>query len=385
MKKLIAFIILYALVAYSFAQEDTLKKRPTQVTFFYPIGTNGVESTQYTNNFSFNVLYGVNGGLNGVEIGGLVNSNLGHVNGMQIAGISNINAAAANGMMVAGISNFVKDTSNSLCFAGISNVIGGSAFGMQVAGIVNTTNGRMLGGQIAGISNIANGDLIGTQIAGINNVTNGNVTGGQIASISNVAKDLKGTQMSLVNRAKVVNGFQLGLINIAEDYEKGVPLGLFSFVKNGYHSIEFAGGESLYGNINFKLGVDRLYTIYKAGYTINQGTSYMSYGLGLGTKVKITEKFDLAFDASTSHIVRQTFSPRLDLLSRLDMSFRFNLGEHLTLFAGPSFNIYGSEHDPDTESSALPVPYSIYTSEWWNGQGETYLWVGLNGGVAINF
>lgn len=375
---------MYAFAAYIYAQDST-QTRPAQVTFFYPLGTNGINSTQYINNFSFNVLYGINGGLNGVEIGGWVNSNLGHVNGLQIAGIANVNAAAANGMMVAGISNFVKDTSNSLCYAGIANVIGGSAFGFQTAGIVNTVNGRFLGGQVAGISNITNGDMTGVQIAGINNVANGNVIGGQISGISNISKDLKGTQMALVNRAKVVNGFQMGLINIAESYEKGVPLGLFNFVKNGYHSVEFTTTEAMYGNINLKLGVDRLYTIYKAGYTVNHGESYLSYGLGLGTKVKITDKFDLAFDGSISHIVQQSFTPRLDLLAKLDMSFRYNLGEHLTFFAGPSFNVYGSEHDPETETSAIHVPYSIYTTEWWNDQGETYFWIGMNGGVAINF
>jgi hypothetical protein len=67
------------------------------------------------------------------------------------------------------------------------------------------------------------------------------------------------------------------------------------------------------------------------------------------------------------------------------MTFRYNLGEHFTFFAGPSFNVYVSEHDPDTESAALNVPYSMYTTEWWNGSGETYFWIGVNGGIAFNF
>ena len=52
----------------------------SQFTFAYPLGTNGKEAISESNKFSFNLLYGVNGGLNGLEIGGLANYNHGEVN-----------------------------------------------------------------------------------------------------------------------------------------------------------------------------------------------------------------------------------------------------------------------------------------------------------------
>ena len=385
MKNLLFIYISCIAFSSSLAQNDTSKTRPSQVTFLYPLGTNGVE-TDYVNNFSFNILYGVNGGLNGFELGGLMNTNLGHVNGCQIAGIANMNSQAANGMMIAGIGNFVKDTSNAICFAGISNVIGGSATGLQIAGISNTVNGDFMGGQIAGITNITNGNFFGPQISGITNIAAGNADGTQISGISNLIEgDLNGAQIGLINRAKKINGFQLGLINISDSFEKGAPLGLISFVKKGYHSLELSTRDLIYVNLNFKMGVERLYTIYKAGFTASHGTNYWSIGLGIGTKIKFTERLNLSVDLANSSIIRQTFSPRINLLTELDLAVRYNFGERITAFAGPTFNVYNAEFNPSGETPDLVVPYSIHTWNWLNSQGQTFTWVGATAGVAVNF
>ncbi len=370
----------------SFSQEDSTLTRATQVSFIYPIGTNGVDATKYTNNFSFNVLYGLNGGLNGVEIGGLVNSNIGAVNGAQFAGIANINGATAHGFMGAGIANVIKDSSNSISGAGIANVCGGNFVGLQMAGIANAVKGDFLGGQMSGIANFNHGDFKGAQLSGIANTSTGNFYGLQGSGIANfVGGDLQGAQVGLVNRARKIKGFQLGLINVANDFESGVPLGLISYVKNGYHAVELAGGDAVYGNLNFKLGVEKLYNIYKIGFAPNGSEQYFTYGLGLGSKLNFTEKFGLSIEGSASHIVHQNFNPRLDMLNKLDVNFRYALGDHFDLFAGPSFNVYLSQHDPETESSALNVPYSLFTHNWGNGEGQTYMWLGANAGICVNF
>lgn len=368
------------------AQSDTLKNRPGQVSFFYPLGTNGLESTKYTNNVSLNLLYGINGGLNGVEIGGLVNTNLGKVTGAQWAGIANINLGETNGILFGGIANVIKDSSNSVCFAGITNVIGKSATGLHFAGISNTINGKYIGAQFGGITNTSNGNVLGAQFAGISNVANGDVTGTQMAGINNVANgNLLGAQFGLINAAKAVTGFQLGLINIAESYEKGVPLGLISFVKEGYHAVEVAGGESIYGNINVKLGVDELYTIYKVGFASNNSDNYMTYGLGLGSMYSLTDKAKVSLDLSASHIVQPNSFPRLDLLARADAAFRYHLTDRIGVFGGPSFNVYMSEYAVGSENTALNVPYTLWEENWWNNQGSTSIWIGANAGVSIMF
>lgn len=369
------------------AQEaDSTLSRPGQVTFFYPLGTSGIDATKYSNNVSFNVLYGINGGLNGVEFGGLVNTNLGKVTGAQFAGIANINLKETTGIMFGGIANVVKDSSNSVCFAGISNVIGKSAMGLHFAGINNLVNGNFLGAQFGGISNTINGTALGAQFAGINNVSNGNFTGLQVAGISNITNgDLVGAQLSLINTAKNIKGFQLGLINIAESYEKGVPLGLFSFVKNGFHAIEVSGGESIYGNLSFKMGVEQLYTIYKVGYAANNGQNSVTYGLGLGSMKSLTDKAYISLDVTANHVVQPTFSPRIEFLARADAAFRYHLNDHIGFFAGPSFNVYVSEYVIDSPNKGLNEPYTLYQDNWWNNEGSTSLWIGANAGLSIMF
>lgn len=365
---------------------DSTMSRPGQVSFFYPLGTNGIDSPKYSNNVSWNVLYGINGGVHGVEFGGLVNANLGNVTGAQFAGIANINTKQTNGIICAGIANVVKDSSNSVSFAGITNLYGKSAVGLHFAGIANTVNGSLIGAQFGGIVNTTNGNVVGAQFAGISNTVNGNFTGLQTAGISNIVTgDVTGAQMGLINHGKKIKGFQLGLINVADEFEKGVPFGLISFVKNGYHAIEISGGDAIYANLNFKMGVEKLYTIYKVGYAANGSNNYLTYGLGFGSMLDITEKVKISLDLSANHVLQQSFTPRLNILSRADMAFRYQLNDHIDFFAGPSFNVYVSEFNLDSENTALNVPYTLYEENWWNNQGSTSIWVGGNAGVSLRF
>lgn len=365
---------------------DTSKHRPFQASIMYPMGTNGVESPEYSNNFSFNLFYGLNGGVQGFELGAIVNSNTGNVLGAQIAGISNINAKNSHGFMAAGIANICRDSSGVLAVAGITNLIGGTAYGAQVAGIANTTNGNLYGGQASGISNIANGNVIGLQACGISNVANGNFIGLQVAGISNIAKgDFTGGQIGLFNRAGVVTGTQIGLINIASDYKYGVPIGLFSYVKNGYHAIELAGGEAVYANLNVKLGVRKLYTIYKAGWFQNGSEQYGSVGLGFGSLFDFGKRIGISTDLSGSNLFHQTYSPEFNVLIRHDIALRLALGKHFDVFIGPSANVYIAEHNIDTGEPALNIPYKMYSENWWNGEGSTSFWLGGNAGISFIF
>jgi hypothetical protein len=387
MKKIILTLLFVCSSVAIIAQESTTTHCPVQVTFFYPLGTNGTASPSYSTNFSFNMLYGITGGVNGVEIGGLTNTNLGSVQGLQVAGIANINTKETNGIVVGGIANINKGFSQGLSVGGIYNLSGNGAIGIQAGGIANTVNGDFLGLQVAGITNVLNGSSIGAQIAGISNVNNGNSTGLQVSGISNViAGDLKGAQIGLINRAGRVQGAQLGLINIAQSYEDGVPLGLISYVKEGYHAIELSSNEMIYGNIDIKLGVDQFYTIYKMGYTNRGGDEAVSYGLGVGSLIKLTEKLHTALDLSASQLVN-LWSPdmtRLQLLSRADFRLRYQFHKNFSVFAGPSLNVYANGFAEDGATS-IKEPYTIAKYDWWNNNGSTALWIGGSAGLSINF
>ena len=365
---------------------DSLENRPGQVTFFYPVGTNGLAAPNYSNTASINLINGINGGLTGVEFGGIVNTNLGNVSGAQFAGIANITTGKTNGAIFAGICNIQKDSSTSASFAGITNIINAPAIGGYFSGISNVINGSLTGASFAGIANITNGNSIGAQFAGISNLNTGNFIGLQLAGIHNSNKgDIIGVQIGLINKAKNITGVQFGFINIADSFEKGVPFGFINFVKNGFHAIEISGGEAIYGNFSFKMGVDKLYTIYKVGYASNNTENYLMYGLGFGTMLSIDEKSKISIDLSANHLIKQSFSPKLDLLSRADFAYRYHFNSHLAVFGGPAFNVYLSEDSGDLNNAALNVPYTLYKQNWWNNEGNTSIWIGANIGVSFGF
>jgi hypothetical protein len=364
---------------------DSSAQVPFQATFFYPMGTNGVTAPSYENNFSFNILYGINGGVKGTEIGGLVNVNKGNVDGVQIGGIANVNSGYSNGTVIGGIANVIGDSSKGVLIAGISNVVGDSASGIHVAGISNTINGNFEGGQVAGIANLNNGTSKGFQLAGIANISNGNSEGLQLSGIANVVHgEMKGAQLGLINFASAADGVQIGLINFAGDGENVVPVGLISFVKNGYRSFEFSATESVYGNAALKMGVEKFYTIFRFGLASYKAESILSYGMGFGSLVKLNEKNRLGIDISCNNI-RAGFgwNWEVDLLSKIDFTWNHFFGRHFSLFAGPSFNVYVSQHLIEGKYGSISVPYTLYSNDWSNG--NVSMWIGANAGIAVRF
>jgi len=311
--------------------------RTAQVSFFYPVGSNGL-STSYSHNYSFNMLYGANAGVDGFELGGLTNYNKGSVRGAQIAGISN---------------NTVGDVS-----------------GLQLAGIINGNKGAMQGVQISGIANFNSDSTQGIQLSTIN-FSNGNT---------------KGFQLGVVNYAKKLKGANLGIVNVVGDAEEGIPIGLISVVKNGYYEIEATGGKAINGNINFKMGVERFYTIFKVGYSSFKNDPVYSYGLGFGTLFTFSEKHKMSVDLSTNGIVYDdewNVWNTKNILNKLDVTYRNQLTPKLSLLAGPSLNHYTSEVKVGDSFGTLRTIGNLKTNE--NDERKKSMWIGFNAGLAFRF
>ena len=90
--------------------------------------------------------------------------------------------------------------------------------------------------------------------------------GSQIAAMTNFATaKLSGSQISaFYNHGRNVRGTQIGLFNYA-DTLGGVPIGLISFVKTGYHKLEISADEIFHANLAFRTGVSKFYNILSAG------------------------------------------------------------------------------------------------------------------------
>ena len=103
----LTFALVFAVLSTTISAQGDEKSssQTTQITFAYPLGTNGTDAMHVSNSFSFNVLYGLNGGLDGIELGGIMNYNIGDVSGFQLSGIANANMEQTSGVMWAGCLN----------------------------------------------------------------------------------------------------------------------------------------------------------------------------------------------------------------------------------------------------------------------------------------
>lgn len=283
------------------AQEaDSTKVKPVQFTFAYPLGTNGISSLDYSNNLSVNVLFGLNGGVNGAELGGVFNFNKGDVKWVQLAGVFNINT----------------------------------------------------------------GDTSGAQLAGVFNVN---------------FKDFRGFQMGVVNYSRKLTGVQLGVVNIVGNSERGVPIGLINIVKDGHYELEMTSGDVIYMNLNYKMGVEKFYSIIKAGISSFSDSPVYSAGLGFGGTIKISEKHKINIDASTNSIVYNNTLPidKTNVLNKIDFNYKFEFLPNFSLLIGPSVNVYV------TEVGTLNVPYTLYSDEI--SGTNINIWIGANVGISYRF
>jgi hypothetical protein len=319
-----------------FAQEnDAPLTSKVQVTFAYPLGSNGTNSLKYSNNFSLNILFGLNGGVDGAEIGGLMNYNKGEVKWVQIAGITNINEKQSRGLILSGVSNVVMDSTS------------------------------------------------GAVISGVFNYSKYRATGFELATINFAANEFSGFQLGVANYAKKLDGVQLGVVNIVGSVESGVPIGLISIVEHGGHfEFEAAAGEVLYANLNYKMGIEQFYTVFKAGYSSYKSKPVYSYGFGFGGNISLAEKHKLSIDLSANNIVyNNEWSNELNLLNKADFNYKYSLTDKLSLMAGPSFNVYITKEKVDGEYGTLNIPYTIYTNE--GTDSKLFMWIGFNAGLSL--
>jgi hypothetical protein len=300
------------------------------------VSTNSLLAFNTVNKYALNILIGYSKGIEVLEIGGLLNIDNGNVKYVQIAGLGNLVAGEVKGFQATGLFNLNRKHTVGAQFAGLSNHVNGNVAGFQSAGLYNYCK-QLTGVQTAGLLNIAS-EVKGAQIAGLLNTTK-TVNGAQIAGLMNMAKTVNGTQISgFFNAAKKLNGFQLSLINYA-DSANGVPLGLFSFVKTGYHKIEIATDETQFVTLGFGSGVEHFYNLLFAGANI-KNNNLVTVGYGLGSSFKINKYFRIAMQATTQqmHDIRSQ-KIYLQQINKFFIGPEFRLNIRIALTAGPTYNL----------------------------------------------
>lgn len=377
-------------------------QRLAQVSILPFVGTNAFRSAELTNNVSLNVFWGVNGGVEGLEVGGFFNHIRNDVLGVQVAGLGNTVGGNTIGTQASGLFNVNQGKMQGVQAAGLFN-IAGKTDAVQGAGLFNVTSDDFAGVQISGLFNVSAGKADGIQASGLFNYANGR-TKAQFASLFNVAKDVHvGQASALLNVGKKVSGFQIGLINVA-DTVSGMPIGLLNIVKHGYNHVEFAAGEALYANIGLKLGARSFYNIFHIGArwddvqvtqpsiaagpdpNATQSSTLMTWGLGygIGTSIAFSPRALMNIEAVAIHVNElEQWTNELNLLNQLRMTIDLRTGKHSSLFAGPVGNVMVSKlqrADYNAPGSMI-APYTLY-EETANGT-TVQAWVGFNAGIRF--
>jgi hypothetical protein len=115
------------------------------------VGTSSFTGLSSVRRLSLNVLGGGSAGIEGIEIGGLVNVTSAFTCGVELAGLANISLGPVVGAQVSGLVNFGRGLEGAQI--GLVNVSTGAVRGAQV-GLVNVAGGAVTGVQV-GLVNVA--------------------------------------------------------------------------------------------------------------------------------------------------------------------------------------------------------------------------------------
>lgn len=377
--------------------QDEFDRRMAQVSLLPYLGTNAGRSADVTNNLSLNVLWGTNGGVNGFEVGTFVNSIKKDVKGVQVAGLGNRVKGKVVGTQVGGLFNSTGETVQGVQAAGLFNT-SGKADAVQAAGLYNLAHGNFAGIQAGGLFNIAQGMAEGIQVGGLFNVSKDR-SRTQVAGLFNVGGDVSWGQVSpLFNVGKKVDGFQIGLLNVA-DTVSGTQIGLLNIVKKGYNRVELSGGETLYGNLSFKLGSHSFYNIFHFGArwdsemiqatapaTDDQQETAITWGLGygIGTALTLGLRTLMNVELLAIHVnEKEPWTNDLNLLNQFKILFDIRAGQRTSFFAGPTANVMVSRL-VDAETGVIGTTLTSYTLyDEVHKNSSIKGWVGFNAGVRF--
>lgn len=357
-----------------------------QVSLLPWLGTNGLRSDEVTNKVSMNLLWGLNGGLKGVEVGVFLNSIRGDVKGLQVAGMGNLVEGSTTGSQLAGLFNLTLQSVHGVQTAGLLNYAG-DAQAMQLAGLFNWSENNASRLQLAGLVNRVRHNAYALQLSGLANLNGGN-THRQVSGLVNVADEVSGAQVSLLfNRAATVKGIQVALVN-ASDTVSGVSIGLLNFVKKGYNKFDLYAGEGLHFNAQLKLGSHHFYNVFLVGarYPEGDGHYLWGFGYGCGTTLPTGPKSELNLELMAIHLNEsEPLTNKLNSMGQLRMCWNHRLGRHIGFFFGPTVNVFASQlFNPDTGKTgdSAAVPYSILDTQTADNTAIKG-WVGLNAGFRF--
>jgi hypothetical protein len=407
--------------------------RPFQISFLPFLGSNGLMSGNVYNDVSINVLGGFSRGTSKFEAASLFNINREKLNGVQLAGMLNVVGDSVEGAQFSGLVNVTGRHISGIQAAGFANLNLGEMKGMQAAGLFNSNIKKTEGVQLAGLFNLNTSDVNGLQLAGLMNVNASDYRGLTVSGMLNVVSDtlegasgsgllnltwfsnkaveigglgnicgeannntqvaslvnttLKGSSRiqvsAFLNCAKHISGFQIGMFNYA-DSASGIPIGFLSIVRKGLHQLEISSDEMIYTNLNFRTGVNLFHNILSIGVGASNGNTIWQFGYGLGSSLKISEKWRLDISGTAHHLSANSFFTGMSERYMLYAGIEFKLAPKIKLALGPTFNFYFSDQllpDYDLVYSKLAPSYA--SSKNLANDYNMKSWLGLKASIRF--
>jgi hypothetical protein len=355
---------------------------PVQASVTPGLSTHGKMGSQVVNKFSFNLVGGYTAGVNGFELAGVFNIVKKDVRYAQVAGAFNIVGGNIDGLQIAGAYNQALGSMDGVQISGAASIIKKNVSGAQISGAYAHSSRNTDGVQIAGAVTFTKDTIDGLQIAGATNLSGGKTSGTQIAGAANIARgEVDGAQISgFLNYAKKLDGVQIGILNIA-DTSSGYSIGLLNLVWKGYHKLSLSTNEILHFNAAFKAGNKNLYSIIFGGANLDLASKAFSFGYGFGSEMALTKWLSLNPELTAQQLYLGDWD-HLNLLSKLSLNMNIHVNKRLSLFAGPSFNIYYSNAGSVTNDGyASQIPPANYSPESFGNNVSG--WIGWNAGLNL--
>ncbi|MBB6112558.1 hypothetical protein HDF23_005333 [Mucilaginibacter lappiensis] len=343
---------------------------PYQVSLVPGVSSHGMYNSQIIDHFSWNLLGGYTAGIDGVEIAGLFNINHKNMKFLQAAGLFNFVGGSTRGIQIAGLYNNVSHNAWGLQAAGLFNRVQNFTGGMQLAGIGNIDQ-QASGFQVAGIFNHTH-NFKGIQFAGLFNKSD-TLKGIQLSSLFNRSGETGSQFTALVNRAKKVKGFQFALVNVADSSDYSI--GILNFIKNGEKSLAISTDENLFTHLDFRSGGRVMYGLIGAGYKFGNAASKYVFDLGFGAHIVNHSKFSLNGEY-TVELITDT-KKKFYQTQSFKLLPGYKLNKLLRLFAGPTFDITGSDPNDDAQIHGWELSKHI------SGNNITTVSIGVTGGLQF--
>jgi hypothetical protein len=419
-----------------------------QVSFLPHLGTNGLLTGSTINQVSLNLIGGYVHSVGFLELGGYINIVRKDVRGLQGSGFANYVGRNVRGVQGSGFFNFVGERINGLQGSGFGNFagkeitglqaagfvnyagsdlsgvqgsgfyghirgnllgvqgagfatnVGGRASGVQGAGFFNRTGGGFSGVQGAGFFNLAGKESVGLQGAGFINIAH-QLSGLQASGAVNLASKIQGAQMTgffnsadtvngiqasgFINRAGLIKGVQLGIINIADSCA-GAPIGIFNFVRKGYHQLCLYTTETFRTNIAYRGGTQKLYTTIMAGANSSAfpDTSLFTFGLGMGSTLVSGRKINFDVDVLAQQVGLGDFFGDINMIYSVGLSIDWKFSRKAALFAGITYNNYLV--DSSTAQYRDVFSKMVRTIQFEQSPGTNLnlkTWIGFKAGIRL--